>query len=64
MKLYGNPRRIELKPETDEEREIFQRIVDGKALIYWGDSAVAGGALIINSHQTPRPPVVGSEPIY
>ncbi|KKN82254.1 hypothetical protein LCGC14_0310670 [marine sediment metagenome] len=38
MKLAGVPERIELHPETDEEKEHLSRIVQGNAVVFWGDS--------------------------
>ncbi len=50
MKLGGVPQRIELKPETDEEKASLQRMVDGDGLAFWGDSdEFRGGAFIINT---------------
>ncbi len=56
MKLGGVPERIEIKPETDDEKAAFQKILDRSKvarddhlLIYWGDSEEFGGALIINT---------------
>lgn len=50
MKFSGEPRRIELTPETPEERAAVQDILDGKALIYRGDkTGQSGTALIINT---------------
>ena len=49
MKLGGQADRIELKPETDEEKAAVQRILDGDAVIFWGDSEFKGGALVLNS---------------
>ncbi len=70
MKLGGDALRIELAPETDEdraaleiilarERVIRQVLNDSQPLVYWGDSDEFGGALIINSHKVTStlPPV-------
>ncbi len=71
MKLGGDALRIELAPETDEdkaalegilarERVIRQVLNESQPLVYWGDSDEFGGALIINSHQTEKAtPVTG-----
>lgn len=60
MKLGGQADRIELKPETGAEKEAVQRIIDGEAAIYWGDSEFKGGALVLNSAQPhPTPSDVG-----
>lgn len=56
MKLAGVPERIEIKPENDDERAAFQRIIDGtkpwdlhSLMAWWGDSdEFTGGALIIS----------------
>ena len=53
MKLGGQADRIELKPETDEEKASVQRILDGDAAIFWGDSEFKGGALILNGANNP-----------
>jgi hypothetical protein len=53
MKLVGLPERIELKPETEEEKSACRRIINGDAVLYWGDSEFTGGALIINSATFP-----------
>ena len=52
-----NIKRIELIPETDEEKDVCREILDGKALIYWGDAGetfsppeILGG-LILNTYQ-------------
>ena len=51
-----DPRRIEIIPETDAEKQICQDILDGKAVIYWGDAgenftpAEMLGGLIINTY--------------
>ena len=57
MKIGGQPDRLELKPETDEEKAAAQRIIDGQANIYWGDSEFKGGALIFNTARLPTPEV-------
>lgn len=49
MRLGGQADRIELKPETDEEKAAVQRIIDGDVVIFWGDSEFEGGALILNN---------------
>ena len=58
---YENIQRIEIIPETDEEKQVCQDILDGKALFYWGDAGenftppeMLGG-LIINTYQLPTP---------
>ena len=56
MKVGGEPDRLELKPETDAEKDAAQRIIDGRAVIYWGDSEFKGGALILNSSTEPNNP--------
>ena len=68
MKLAGTPLRMELHPETDEERDFLQSALDERRehrahdLLYWGDADLGGGAFIINGHDTPvgeSPAVVG-----
>ena len=50
MQLGGIADRIELKPETDEEKASIQRMLGGDGVVYWGDSdKFAGGAFIINT---------------
>ncbi len=77
MKLGGDALRIELVPETDEdkaalegilarERVIRQVLNESQPLIYWGDSDEFGGALIINSHRvvsTTPPHTVKIDPL-
>ncbi len=64
MKLGGDALRIELIPETDEdkdaikgilarERVIRQVLNNSTPLIFWGDADEGGCALIISSHVTP-----------
>lgn len=59
-------RRIELIPETEEEKVICREVLDGKALVYWGDAGENFsppeyiGGLIINSHR-PHPQHMVSE---
>ncbi len=52
-----DPKRIELIPETDEDRAAIQSILDKTALIYWGDAGenfnppeMLGG-LVLNSYE-------------
>lgn len=56
MKLGGEPRRLELTPETEEERRVCRAIMDGEATIYWGDAKQPGGALIINTAEVKKRP--------
>ncbi len=67
MKLAGDAKRIELLPETDEDKKAIQVILeredvirqvlnDSHPLIYWGDSDEDGGrgGLIINLHKVEK----------
>lgn len=58
MKVAGPPNRIELKPENDAERDALQKLADGTAVVYYGDSDhFAGGAVIVNTtDQLPTAP--------
>ncbi len=50
MQVGGIAERIELKPETDEEKASLQKALDGKGMLYWGDSdSFERGAFIINT---------------
>ena len=56
MQVGGSIDRLEIRPETEEERQHAQRMInlgqgDQSVLIYWGDSDSfgQGGALIINT---------------
>ncbi len=51
MRVAGQPGRVELHPENDEERQFLQETLDtGKdALLFWGDADEGGSALVINN---------------
>lgn len=51
MKVAGQPGRMELHPENDEERKFLQDTLDtgSDALLFWGDADAGGGAFVINN---------------
>ena len=49
MRLAGPPTRLELIPETPEDRAAINRILEKDVVIFWGDSEAVGGALILNN---------------
>ncbi|MDZ4249533.1 MAG: hypothetical protein U0990_05525 [Candidatus Nanopelagicales bacterium] len=57
MQIAGSVQRIEIKPETDEEKAHLQRLVGWEwardqrtgPLMFWGDSDTFGGAFVIIS---------------
>lgn len=56
MKIGGVAERIELKPETDDERASLQRLLHGDSITFWGDSdSFEGGAFVINTAPLPAP---------
>ena len=62
MQVSGIVERIEIKPETEEEKAHLQSLLDEQRLmtkpwnplLYWGDSEAFGGAFIINSIRVPK----------
>jgi len=63
MRLGGSIRRIEIIPDTEEEKAAIQDIIDGKVVIYWGDTGEEpseyGSGLILNSSVEAQPPMYG-----
>jgi len=50
MHVGGSANRIELKPETDEEKAALRRYLDGDGIVFWGDSdEFRGGAFILST---------------
>ena len=51
MKVAGSSGRMELHPESAEEKEFLQGMLDtGKeAALYWGDADEGGTAFVINN---------------
>ncbi len=57
MHIGGSANRIELKPETDEEKAALQRYLDGDGIVFWGDSdEFRGGAFVISTVPVPARP--------